>query len=169
MGFDMVKTMSCLLLALGSCAVSSMTWSIELSDDKRALIDQVLTQTHQSPSAVSQRLTERYSQQIFGIMSAQYPEVSDATMEQIEHDIEQIVKQYVVIEQHYSEQVYPVFEQQFTEQELTNILAFTHTEFGRKMLLALPVLLQQTHTASEEVELDLAPIINEHVLQLIAE
>ncbi len=165
----MLKTVLYWIVCLHALLLSSfaLCQEQELDSELLLVLQQLLEQSHWSASNVSNEVSEDYIKQIKAVIAASYPDVNHHTIRQIENDVPRLVKQYVVSDERYAKHIYPVIYQQFSKQELVEIAQFIKTPTGQKIMSLLPQLQTESETVKEEIALDLSPIINDHILQLM--
>jgi len=162
-----MKTAWAVLIIFLNLAITPLFANENISQKKLALIKELLKQTHQSESDISQRLTDSYQKQISSILKQSHPNISSETLLNINHEVSASVKQQLIEQQQFIQRIIPIYDQAFSLEELQKIVAFNQTEFGEKLLSMMPVINNQHSDIYDELALDLAPEINARVLAII--
>jgi len=139
----------------------------QVSQYKQGLISTLLEQTSRADQAISQQLIASYLQQITSVLKQSHPELSKATLQQITAIVETAVKQQIAEQDKFKNMVYPIYDQNFTVDELQKIIEFNQTTLGKKLLKTMPIINNHHQYILDELSLDLAPEVNELVLDLI--
>lgn len=141
----------------------------DVEADKKSAISELLTQYGQSDYDVSHRLIENYIEQIRPILRSSYPDITPTMQEHIEQEVSDIVEREVIENQRYSTQLTQIYSDYFSLDELRAIIEFNQTELGKKILRIRPLIEIEADSIMRELELDLAPEINQRLLDIIAQ
>jgi len=151
--------------------LSFSTWSAfadsQVSQYKQELIATLLEQTSRAEQDIGQQLIVSYLQQITSVLKQSQPELSQVTLQQITAIVEIAVKQQIGEQDKFKNMVYPLYDQNFTVDELQSIIEFNQTKLGKKLLNTMPIINSHHQYVLDELSLDLAPEVNELVLDLI--
>lgn len=165
-----MKLNSGLLVIMSLFVLTSHAFAADdISQDKRALIDILLQQTTQTDRDISDLLIDDYLRQINPILKQSQPDISPMKLNKVEHEVTAIVNQEVTEKGRFSEMIYPIYDHYFTSDELEQIIEFNKTELGKKLLLAMPLIALKSREVRDELELDLAPQINQRLVKLLDE
>ena len=155
-----------LLITSGVVAlcVSGAAAQESLTDAKRADIMQLMQVTGsaqlglQFGDAMVKALTDN-------IKSAR-PDIPSRMVEIVRDEVIKLLQQQVGV---LLDQVVPVYAQQFTHQEIKELLQFYGTPLGRKVIQVMPTILQQSMAAGQVWGQSLAPTIEERLRIRFAE
>ncbi|OUR71986.1 hypothetical protein A9Q78_08220 [Methylophaga sp. 41_12_T18] len=164
-----MKLATRLFITLLSLSISSVFADSQISQYKQDLIATLLEQTSRAEQDISQQLIESYLQQITSVLQQSQPELSKAILQQITAIVETAVEQQIAEKDKFNNMVYPIYDQHFTVDELQNIIEFNKTELGKKLLKVMPIIHNQHRYTFDELSLDLAPEVNELVLEVISQ
>jgi uncharacterized protein len=162
-----MKPLITMLIILLSLSISPSFADAEISDEKRALIDTLLKQIGHSDDEISNQIITSYLQQITAVIKQSEPDISPETLQEIAITVSTAVQQQVVEQDKYKAMIYPIYDSQFSEQELQKIIEFNQTEFGKKLLNVVPLVFSQHKHVFSELSLDLAPEVNKRILETI--
>ena len=162
-----MKSMITVLITLLSFSISPSFADTEISDEKRALIDNLLQQTGQSADEVSNQIITSYLHQITSVIKQSEPDTSPSTLQEIAIMVSMTVTQQVVEQDKYKTMIYPIYDRHFTEQELQTLIEFNQTKLGKKLLQVMPLINDQHQYIFSELSLDLAPEVNKRILETI--
>jgi hypothetical protein len=162
-----MKTINTALIFLFSLSLSNSFASTHINNKKQLLIDTLLLQNNASSIHVSDRLSKSYLQQINAILKQSNPNLGQEKIDAIQRKVKQTIHQHLVVKQQFSTLISPIYDQNFSVVELTMMIEFNKTDFGKKLLRVMPLISNEAAYIYEELELDLAPEINEQVLDII--
>jgi len=155
-----------ILTAVGVVAlcVSSAAAQEPLTEAKRADILQLMQMTGsgqlglQFGDAMVTAFTEN--------MKKVRPDIPPRMIEIVRDEVSKLLQQQIGV---LIEQVVPIYHQQFTHEEIKGLLQFYGTPVGRKVIQAMPTILQQSMAAGQAWGRSLAPTIEARLRTRFAE
>jgi len=94
------------------------------------------------------------------------PDIPPRMVEIIRDEVNKLLQQQVAV---LIEQVVPIYHQQFTHDEIKGLLQFYGTPLGRKVIQAMPMILQQSMAVGQVWGKSLAPTIEDRLRIRFAE
>ena len=155
---------SYLLLTL-LLAFSAPSWSQEPTPSKAAAIDDLIQLTN--AAAISQQYAEFVSQQYIQLIRQYKPQ----TPAYIETLIIETVNRILTTPDNSANllaRLRPIYDRNFSHQELLDLLAFYQTPLGTKLRNVTPIISNESTFAGEEWVRELAPHIREKILEQLS-
>lgn len=148
------------LAALGLVAlcVSGATAQEPLTEAKRADILQLMQVTGSAQLAV--QFTDAIVKALTDNIKAVRPDIPPRAMDIVREEVTKLLQEQVGV---LAEKVVPIYHQQFTHDEIKGMLEFYGTPLGRKMIHAMPTVLQQAMAEGQVWGKSLAPTIDDRL------
>ncbi len=136
----------------------------EVPFEKKALIDQLLTQTGQTTISVSKQFSTIFIQQMTMLLRQSQPDIDPKAYDYMSEEVISIFDDEIKINGGFFDLIYPIYNKHFSNQELEEIIAFNNTALGKKMNKVLPQITQEAMLAGQEFGKSLGPKIKGRVL-----
>lgn len=134
-----------------------------VSKVKKQLIDTLLEQSNQSATNIAQQLSSAFIQQMSMIMG-QNPNTNPRAFEILEEVVNGVIYEEMVENTAFKEQLYPIYAQHFSEDELKKMIEFNKTELGQKMINVMPTITQEVLMAGQMMGQTMGPKIQQRML-----
>jgi len=114
-----------------------------ISDSKKVLIDILLEQSGQSPKAVNKEFSGALIKQMSTSMKRSRPDIDPKAFKIVEEVVKSQVKDDLVNKKILSHMMYPVYDKNFSEDDLKQIIKFNKTKLGQKLIKAKAIISQE--------------------------
>lgn len=155
-----------ILLSAWSFALSAEE---KISEEKKQLIDQLLTQTGQSALNVGNQFSSFFVQQMTVSLKQARPDVDPKAFDIIEDVVNATIREKMVLQGSFTQMIYPIYDKHFSNEELQQIIEFNETELGQKLIRVMPQITQEGMQAGQAFGQSLAPIIEAKIKQRFEE
>ncbi len=113
---------------------------------------------------IAKQFTSASSRQIFQTLKASRPEISDRTLGVIDRELMALFSEKMSAPGGLIDQVIPIYGKYFTHQEIRELLAFYQTPAGKKTILVLPKVVNESMMAGQRWGQSLGPEIEKRVM-----
>lgn len=142
---------------IGQVAMADELTAAKSSDIKR-LMDVT------GSANIAKQFASATSQQIFQTLKASRPEIPDRALVVMDRELMALFSEKMSAPGGLMDQVIPVYDKYFTHQEILELLAFYQTPIGRKSILVLPNVVNESMMAGQRWGQSLGPEIERRVM-----
>ncbi|TCG08834.1 hypothetical protein BZM27_09290 [Paraburkholderia steynii] len=129
----------------------------ELTPAKRSDI-MLLLQVTRSANVVVQ-ISSALAKPVFANLKAARPDIPDRAYTVAENEIKVILSEHISTSGGLLDQIVPVYDKYYTHQEIRELLAFYQSPIGKKVILAMPSMLNESMMAGQRWAEALGPEI----------
>ena len=149
-------------LAVVALLPGSSLQAEELTAEKKAAIKQIMELT--GAGQIGEMFAAMFSEQMNEALKAADSHVPPKAFDIVSEETRALIKAEFAENGSYYDVVYPIYHKFFTLEELNGLLAFYKTPLGRKLIVAMPQLLQESMAAGQKWGETLTPEIQKRVL-----
>lgn len=142
---------------------STAGFAVELSEQKKALIDQLLVQTGQSSKNAAKLLTSSLVKQLIPTIRQAQPNLEPRAYSIIANEIEVSVHELMLNDATMTKVMYEAYGPRFTEQELKAIINFYNTPEGKKLVRETPAIMRASMMAGRDIARTILPALDERI------
>ncbi len=107
---------------------------------------------------------QAFTQQLVSVLRSRNPGLTDRAEEIVEEEVRAVVAQEMTNET-LLKVIYPIYARYFTLEEIEALIAFNRSSAGRKANEVMPMLIQESRTATQTWSTEIGPRITERVLR----
>lgn len=133
----------------------------ELSDDKKKLIDELLTITNAAD--IGQMFSKAIISQMTKVMKSANPDVDPRAFDIVEEEVNALIHEEVVVKNSLNAMIYPIYDKYFTQNDLAELVAFYKTPLGKKLISVTPSITQESMQVGHSWGQSLGPKIQQRV------
>jgi hypothetical protein len=152
-----------ILVTLIFISLPTFSFAIDLSDQKKSLIDRLLLQTGQSGKAAGKLMSEALVTQLVPTIRAAQPGLEPRAYSIIADEINLVVSEFYLNDKTLTKVMYEAYGPRFTEKELEAIIAFYDSDAGKKLIKETPAIMQSSMAAGRDLARSLYPILNDRI------
>ncbi len=113
---------------------------------------------------IAKQFASASSQQIFQLLKASSPEIPDRALAVMDRELMALFSEKMSAPGGLMDQAIPVYAKYFTHQEIRELLAFYQTPIGKKAILVLPKVVNESMMAGQRWGQSLGPEIEKRVM-----
>jgi len=151
------------LLFITILCCSAVAFADSTTDNKKVLIDKLLTQMGQSATDTGKLFSNLFIDQMSVALKKAKPDVDPRAYEIIKEEVSAIVDEVFSDSNTFAEMMYPIYETRFTEEELNELIDFYNTALGKKLISELPAITKEGMDAGTKLGESLAPKIQQRI------
>jgi hypothetical protein len=137
----------------------------ELTNAKRSDIKRLMEMT--GSVNVAKQFAAAISQQMFRTLKAARPDIPDRALTIIDRELLALFSERLAAPGGLVDQVIPVYDKYFTHAEIQELIAFYQTPVGRKAILVLPKVVNDSMLAGQRWGQSLNPEIQKRVMEAL--
>jgi hypothetical protein len=113
---------------------------------------------------IAKQFASTISQQLFRVLKASRPEIPERAFEIMDRELMALFSEKMSAPGELIDQVIPVYDKHFTHQEILELLAFYQTPIGKKTILVLPKVTNESMLAGQRWGQSLGPEIERRII-----
>jgi hypothetical protein len=160
--FLALLTLSFMSFAYSAESSVSASGAHEVSAKKKHLIDQLLTIT--GAAKMADLFVNVYVDQMAIVLQEEQPDINPKAFEIMREVIDKLIREEIFENKALNKVSYPVYDQYFTAEDLAELVAFYQTPVGRKTIMVLPIVTQETVQAAKAWGQTLGPKIQQRLM-----
>ncbi len=137
-----------------------------LSQEKKALIDELLTMTGANNFSTTMR--DFYIERMASVLRKMNPEIDPSAFRIIEEEVRAVMSE-ALADDALNELTYPIYHRHLAQDDIRALVEFYRTPSGRRVLAALPLITEEGMRAGQTWGAQLAPKMESRVLQRLKE
>lgn len=145
----MNKILPTLLLLLVLCAPAL---GADIAPAKAQMIRQLMDMT--GAHNMSLQFAKVMNQQVAQVLKATQPDVPERALEVVENEINRMMEQEAPA---LLNRLAPIYDRQFSETELQQLIAFYQTDLGKKTITVMPTIMRESLAAGQAWGQEMAP------------
>ena len=151
-----------ILMFLLSSFAGQVAVAAELTTTKAEDIKHLMEIT--GSANIAKQFASASSKQIFNTLRASRPDIPERALAVLDRELVELFSENISVSGGLMDQVIPIYDKYFTDQEIRELLAFYETPVGRKAVLVLPKVVDESMMAGRRWGQSLAPEIETRVL-----
>ena len=159
-----MKKIVILLLLISLFLFQQNAFAVDISAEKKVLVDRVLLQTGQSAIAVGKQFSDLFIQQMTSVLKQSNPNINPRAFEIIEEEITDLINEEFVINSSLSKIMYPIYDRHLSIEDLKKMIELNDTPFGKKLIKLMPLITQESMQAGQALGQSLAPKIQDRIV-----
>lgn len=152
---------SLVLLSFLACVCGQSALADDLTPAKLGDIKRLMEVT--GSANIANQFAVGTSQQMFKALKAARPDIPERAMAIMEKELVKLFSEKMAASGGLLEQIIPVYHKHFTHPEIRELLAFYQTPIGRKAILVLPQVVQESMVAGQRWGQALGPEIEKRI------
>jgi hypothetical protein len=134
----------------------------EVSAEKKHLIDQLLMLT--GAAKMADLFVNVYVEQMAIVLQEEQPDIDPKAFVVMRDVIDSLIREEIFDKKALNKVSYPVYDQYFTAEDLGKLVEFYQTPVGRKTIMVLPIVTQETLNAAKGWGQTLGPKIQQRLM-----
>jgi len=138
--------------------------SESISNEKKYLIDKMLTQMGQSSIETAKLFSNLFIDQMTKALKKAKPDIDSRAFDIVDEEIKKSIDEEFLNSKVLSEMMYSIYGNRFSESELKKLVGFYDTPLGEKLIRALPVITQEGMQAGQDLAQSILPKIRQRII-----